>query len=72
MFAGRIKLDSTDDAIGLLSQSGLSETALLAAAEHKIISGLPETVTPAKVKHYFKYVGKDIDQLEAEIARALL
>jgi hypothetical protein len=67
MYASRVHLDKVDHLLDFMVAAGLSKEALLAAVENDTVRGLPALVTARKVKHYFNHIGKDADQLEAEV-----
>jgi hypothetical protein len=72
MFASRIKLDSVDNVLDFMVASGMSKEALMEGIKSQSLRGLPTVVSEEHVKQYFKHVGKSVDQLEAEIAKAPL
>ena len=67
MYASRVHMDNVDHLLDFMVASGLSEDALLSGIERNTLKGLPPPVTVKKVKQYFRRIGKDADQLEAEL-----
>jgi uncharacterized protein with GYD domain len=72
MFASRVRLDSVDNILDFMVSSGLNKEALLEGIKNQSLRGLPAVVTEDHVKHYFKYIGKSTEQMEAEITKAPL
>lgn len=72
LFAHRIRLDSLDGVLNFLVASGLGKAALITGVRQGTLKGLPAGITEEKIENFFKYVGKDADQLEAEITTACL
>lgn len=72
MYANRVPLTSAAQALVMLSSAGATEEALLKGVREKTIKGLPEGVTEAEVRRFFSTVGKDVEQLRAEVIHAPL
>jgi hypothetical protein len=69
LFANRIKMDKADHVIDFLNVAGIGKAALLPGLEHKSIRGLPVSVTWERIQRFNKYIGKDVEQLTAEITK---
>jgi hypothetical protein len=72
MFAGRVHLDSTMQWIAYMANCGMNQETMLAAVDNSMVAGIPEVLTKANINHFFKHVGKQEEQLTAEIVAAPL
>ena len=72
IYGNRVPLGGAEEVVGLLSSAGVSKQALLDGIAKGSILGLPCEVTKETVEGFFDKVGKDEEQLMADITKASL